>query len=112
MYEEWKKLSPEEQVETCPVTKVNSLISGKWKIIILWHLGIKSKRFSELNRLLPSASKGVLTRQLRELEEDQLITRKVFQEVPPKVVYSLSPLGEKFFPILEEMGNWSKNHLG
>lgn len=111
MYEEWKKLSPEEQVKTCPVTKVNSLISGKWKIIILWHLGINSKRFSELNRLLPSVSKGVLTRQLRELEEDQLITRKVFQEVPPKVVYSLSPLGEKFFPILEEMGNWSKNHL-
>lgn len=102
---------PEEQIEICPVTQTQNIIAGKWKIIILWHLSIKTRRFNELQRLLPNISKGILTRQLRELEDDQMVHREVYKEVPPKVEYSLTPLGQSFIPILNSMGDWSKKHL-
>lgn len=102
---------PEEQIEICPVTQTQNIIAGKWKIIILWHLSIETRRFNELQRLLPNISKGILTRQLRELEEDQMVHREVYKEVPPKVEYSLTPLGQSFIPILNSMGDWSKKHL-
>jgi len=103
---------PEEyEEEICPVTKAQDIIAGKWKIIILWHLSTKTRRFNELQRLLPNISKGILTRQLRELEEDQMVHREVYKEVPPKVEYSLTPLGESFLPILYSMGDWSKKYL-
>lgn len=102
---------PEEQIEICPVTQTQNIIAGKWKIIILWHLSIKTRRFNELQRLLPNISKGILTRQLRELEDDQMVHREVYKEVPPKVEYSLTPLGHSFIPILNSMGDWSKKHL-
>lgn len=103
--------APEEQIEICPVTQAQNIIAGKWKIIILWHLSIKTRRFNELQRLLPNISKGILTRQLRELEDDQMVHREVYKEVPPKVEYSLTPLGQSFIPILNSMGDWSKKHL-
>ncbi|MBY0089442.1 helix-turn-helix transcriptional regulator [Priestia aryabhattai] len=87
------------------------MIAGKWKIIILWHLSTKTRRFNELQRLLPNISKGILTCQLRELEEDQMVHREVYKEVPPKVEYSLTPLGKSFLPILHSMGEWSKKYL-
>jgi DNA-binding HxlR family transcriptional regulator len=87
------------------------IIAGKWKIILLWHLSIKTRRFNELQRLLPAISKGILTRQLRELEKDNMVHREVYKEVPPKVEYSLTPLGQSFIPILHSMGEWSKKHL-
>lgn len=102
---------PEEQIEICPVTQTQNIIAGKWKIIILWHLSIETRRFNELQRLLPNISKGILTRQLRELEDDQMVHREVYKEVPPKVEYSLTPLGQSFIPILNSMGDWSKKHL-
>lgn len=102
---------PEEHKEVCPVTKTQDIIAGKWKIIILWHLSTKVSRFNELQRMLPNISKGILTRQLRELEEDQMVHREVYKEVPPKVEYSLTPLGESFLPILHSMGEWSKKYL-
>ena len=87
------------------------IIAGKWKIILLWHLSIETRRFNELQKLLPDISKGILTRQLRELEEDQMVHREVYKEVPPKVEYSLTPLGQSFIPILHSMGDWSKKYL-
>ncbi|MXQ55207.1 winged helix-turn-helix transcriptional regulator [Shimazuella alba] len=63
---------PEEQKEVCPVTVTQNVIAGKWKIIILWHLSKQTRRFSELQRLVPGISKGILTTQLRELEKDQI----------------------------------------
>ncbi|WP_312754177.1 winged helix-turn-helix transcriptional regulator [Rummeliibacillus suwonensis] len=102
---------PEEQIEVCPVTQAQDIIARKWKIIILWHLSKQTRRFNELQRLLPKISKGILTRQLRELEEDQMVHREVYKEVPPKVEYSLTPLGQSFIPILDSMGEWSKKHL-
>ncbi|SDW97440.1 helix-turn-helix domain-containing protein [Paenibacillus sp. CF384] len=100
---------PEEQIEVCPVTETQNVIAGKWKIIILWHLR-ETRRFGELQRLVPGISKGILTSQLRELEKDHMIHRKVYQEVPPKVEYSLTEAGKSFIPILESMGEWGKKY--
>ena len=111
MARSWFTQPPEEHKEVCPVTQTQDIFAGKWKIIILWHLSTKTRRFNELQRLLPNISKGILTRQLRELEEDQMVHREVYKEVPPKVEYSLTPLGKSFLPILHSMGEWSKKYL-
>jgi len=111
MARSWFTQPPEEHKEVCPVTQTQDIIAGKWKIIILWHLSTKTRRFNELQRLLPNISKGILTRQLRELEEDQMVHREVYKEVPPKVEYSLTLLGKSFLPILHSMGEWSKKYL-
>ena len=106
--EELAKKAPEESQKICPVAKTQNMIAGKWKIIILWLLSIETRRFNELQRLLPGISKGILTRQLRELETDYLIHREVYKEVPPKVEYSLTELGESFIPILKSIAEWGE----
>jgi DNA-binding HxlR family transcriptional regulator len=111
MARNWIGEPPEQHKEVCPVTQTQDIIAGKWKIILLWHLSIETRRFNELQKLLPDISKGILTRQLRELEEDQMVHREVYKEVPPKVEYSLTPLGKSFLPILHSMGEWSKKYL-
>jgi DNA-binding HxlR family transcriptional regulator len=111
MARSWFGDPPVEHIEVCPVTQAQDIIAGKWKIIILWHLSTQTRRFNELQRLLPTISKGILTRQLRELEDDRMVHREVYKEVPPKVEYSLTPLGQSFIPILNSMGEWSKKHL-
>ncbi|MCM3627768.1 helix-turn-helix transcriptional regulator [Paenibacillus glycanilyticus] len=100
---------PVEQIAVCPITETQNVIAGKWKIIILWHLR-ETKRFGELQRLVPGISKAILTSQLRELEKDQMIHREVYQEVPPKVEYSLTEAGRQFLPILESMGEWGRKY--
>lgn len=70
MARNWIGEPPEQHKEVCPVTQTQEIIAGKWKIILLWHLSIETRRFNELQKLLPDISKGILTRQLRELEED------------------------------------------
>jgi len=102
--------SSNEEEGFCPVTYTQNLTAGRWKIIILWHLSQGTKRFNELQRLLPGISKGILTRQLRELEVDQMVHREVYKEVPPKVEYSLTEKGVSFIPILDLMGEWGKKH--
>ncbi|CAM2871436.1 winged helix-turn-helix transcriptional regulator [Paenibacillus sediminis] len=88
-----------------------AVIGGKWKLIILWHLGLEgTKRFSELKKLIPHITQKMLTNQLRELEEDKLIHRKVYPEVPPRVEYSLTEHGESLMPVLKMMYNWGKNY--
>ena len=84
---------------TCPVEATISLIGGKYKAIILWHLVGKTLRFSELSRLVTSATPKMLTQQLRELEDDGLIHRVVYPVVPPKVEYSLTDFGKSLYPI-------------
>ena len=91
---------------TCPITIFHKIISGKWKILILWYLTNKPLRFSELKRKLPDVTQKMLTNQLRSLEEDQLINRKVYPVVPPKVEYSLSDIGKEMIPVLESMYNF------
>ncbi|MFP7223897.1 winged helix-turn-helix transcriptional regulator [Priestia filamentosa] len=101
----------EEQEEVCSLTLTQNVIAGRWKIIILWYISRRTRRFNELQRLLPGISKGILTRQLRELEEDGLVHREVYKEVPPKVEYSLTQQGESFIPILDIMREWGGKYM-
>ncbi len=94
----------------CPVKATMEIIGGKWKPIVLYYLKDGVKRFGELQRLIPHATKKMLTQQLRELENDGIINRKVFEQVPPKVEYSLTGYGKTLSPILELMANWGKIH--
>ncbi|WP_339279122.1 helix-turn-helix domain-containing protein [Paenibacillus sp. FSL W8-1187] len=100
---------PEEKRELCLVSDALNVIAGKWKLIILWQLK-ETRRFGELQRLLPGISKSILTSQLRELERDGMVHREVYHEVPPKVEYSLTGMGRGFLPILDSMGEWRKKH--
>lgn len=90
----------------CPVAATLQLIGGKYKALLLWHLSGKVLRFNELHRLVPEATPKMLTQQLRELESDALICRKVYPIVPPKVEYSLTERGQSLFPILQAMYVW------
>lgn len=89
--------------DKCPYVTTQKALQGKWAILVLYHLSTGTKRFSELERLIPDVTRTVLTRQLRQLEQDKLIVRKVFPKVPPHVEYSLSALGTKFQRVLNEI---------
>ena len=95
----------------CPVVVVQNIIAGKWKLSILWQLKDGVKRFNELQKLLPEISQGILTHQLRELEQDGLIHREIYKEVPPKVEYSLTMLGQSFMPVMDIVYDWGKKYL-
>lgn len=95
----------------CPVERTLDLIGGKYKALILWNLVGKTLRFSDLQREVTAATPRMLTKQLRELEEDGLLSRKVYAVVPPKVEYSLTELGESLRPILESMYIWGTAFL-
>lgn len=95
----------------CSVEATISLIGGKWKCVILFHLLEGTCRFSELKRRIPSVTQRTLTNQLRELETDGLITRKVYAQVPPKVEYSLSDLGRGMTPVLQALKTWGDAHI-
>ena len=95
----------------CTVEAAVTLIDGKWKCGILYHLLGGTLRFNELRRRLTSATQRVLTAQLRELEADGLVLRTVFAEVPPRVEYQLSPLGYSLEPVLVAIEAWGKEHF-
>ena len=97
--------------EHCPVEATLELIGGKYKALILWHLSEKKLRFSELKKVIHSATPKMLTQQLRELESHHLIYREVFAEVPPKVEYSLTERGRSLMPILVAMRDWGSGYL-
>ncbi|MGE9269840.1 MAG: winged helix-turn-helix transcriptional regulator [Verrucomicrobiales bacterium] len=96
----------------CPVEVSMDVLSGKWKCLMLWHLHDGTKRYKELERLVPGVSQKMLSQQLRELERDGLLRKTVFPEVPPRVEYTLTELGKSAFPILEMMHRWSIDKLG
>ena len=100
-------------VEThCPVEATLSLIGGKYKALILWNLLSRTMRFSDLRRAVPCATPKMLTQQLREMEADGLIHREIFPVIPPRVEYSLTPLGRSIRPVLEAMYAWGSGWLG
>ncbi len=100
-----------ERLFECPVEAVLSIIGGKYKPIILYHLIEKTLRFGELKKFLPQATPKMLTQQLRELEADGLIQRKVYAVVPPKTEYSLTEFGKTLTPILTNICNWGREYL-
>ena len=94
----------------CGVAVSLEIIGGKWKGVILWHLCHKTLRFSQLRRRLQGVTQKMLTQQLRELERDKLVNRKVYAEVPPRVEYSLTELGRTLEPTLRQLCEWGKQY--
>ncbi|HEY0233986.1 MAG TPA: helix-turn-helix domain-containing protein [Afipia sp.] len=94
----------------CAVEVTLDFIDGKWKGVILFHLQKGFLRFGELRRLMPGITQRMLTKQLRALEDDGLITRKVYAEVPPRVEYALSEMGERLRPVIEALREWGIEH--
>ena len=95
----------------CPMRFLLKMVGGKWKPLILQQLKDEKQRFGELRKLIPEINKQMLTKNLRELESEGIIHRKVFAVVPPKVEYSLSEVGVSLIPVLEVMENWGKEQL-
>ena len=92
----------------CPAELGLNILSGKWKLKILWHLSKGTIRFNELQRLLGNITTKTLTQQLRELEDQGIVLRNVFPEVPPRVEYSLSEIGNTLKPVLKGLCEWGK----
>ena len=99
------------QTFQCPVEATIRLIGGKYKALILWHFIENTLRYNELSKRIPSATPKMLTQQLRELENDGLISRLVYPVVPPKVEYSLTDFGKSLTPILDAMCTWGSKYL-
>ncbi|MEM9777680.1 MAG: helix-turn-helix domain-containing protein [Chloroflexota bacterium] len=100
-------MTPAKPIQSCPVESTINVIGGKYKPLILFYLLEENVlRFGELNRRIPHATRRMLTKHLRELEEDRLLHREVYQQVPPKVEYSLTPLGRSLEPVLQAMLKW------
>lgn len=95
----------------CPIDAALSIIGGKYKTIILYHLLNKTLRYNELHRLIPQATPKMLTQQLRELEEDKVINRTVYPVVPPKTEYSITEYGRTLEPIIREMYCWGHTYM-
>ncbi len=96
----------------CPVQGTINVLSGKWKVLVVWHLGFQPRRFAELRDLLPGVSEKVLAAQLRELEKDGVIQRKIKSSIPPQVSYHLSKAGNELIPMMTELCHWGTRHLG
>lgn len=99
-----------DELPECPVATTVQLIGNKWKLLIIRNLLRAPQRFTEMKRTIPGISQKVLTDNLRALEADGLIEREVFAEVPPRVVYSLSSLGNTLRPVIDAMQNWGEDY--
>jgi len=96
----------------CEKELTMSIISGKYKVVIIWHLGHEGPhRYGKVFKLFPGISDRILTKQLRELEQDGIVGRKVYPEVPPKVEYYLTELGFTLLPIVDDMWSWGKENM-
>ena len=96
-----------------PMTTLQSILGGKWKILIVWYIAVyKVQRFGELQRRIGDGiTQSTLTKQLRELESDGFLHREIYKEIPPKVEYSLTEFGKSFIPVLQTMMAWSETYL-
>ena len=94
----------------CPVVNTLDIIGGKWKVLILYYLNGETRRFNELQRLLAGITQRMLTLQLRELENDGIVHREVYPQVPPKVEYSLTEFGRTLIPVIEAMHRWGEQY--
>lgn len=95
----------------CPFATTQKVLTGKWCIVILYQLSTGTKRFNQLQRLLPGITQTILMKQLRQLEKDKLVIRTVYAEVPPRVEYSLSELGESFKSVLDTIETWGLQYI-
>lgn len=93
----------------CAMDVTMHFIGGKWKTVVLWYLRKEKKRFSELRKLIPNITEKMLSLQLKDLEADGLVKRKVYPEVPPRVEYELTDFGKTIVPMLDEIAKWGRN---
>lgn len=100
----------QQKTYLCGMELTMDVIGGKWKSVILWHLRNKTLRFSQLKKRLHGITQKMLTQQLRELEEDGLVNRKIYAEVPPRVEYSLTKYGQTIIPVLYTIYKWGINY--
>lgn len=107
------KFRNNDMIARCmPMSKLQAVLGGKWKILILWYIAFYTmQRFGELIRRLDGITRSTLTKQLRELEKDGFIHREIYNEIPPRVEYTLTDLGKSFIPILNQMVAWSEKNL-
>ena len=105
-----ENISTAEKLPACPVETTLTLISDKWKVLILRDLLPGTKRFGELKKSIGHVSQKVLTAQLRQMEQSGLVNRKVYAEVPPKVEYSLTDVGYSLKPIFDAMWTWGEEY--
>ena len=103
-------MKTKDELPDCPVATTVSLIGSKWKLLIMRNLLVRPWRFNELQKSLDGISQKVLTDSLRSMEADGIITRTVYPEVPPRVEYALSKLGESMRPIIKSMENWGAEY--
>ena len=94
----------------CPFVKVQKIVSGKWNMLIIYLLSKETLRFGQLHRALPTMTQATLSKQLKLLEEYGIIHRHEFDQIPPKVEYSLTEIGQKFLPVLKELEKWSNEY--
>lgn len=92
----------------CAMDVTMDFIGGKWKTVVLWYLRKDKKRFSELRKLIPNITEKMLSLQLKDLEKDGLVRRKLYAEVPPRVEYYLTDFGKTLIPMLEEIARWGR----
>lgn len=104
-------MDTQRELCNCPIDAAVQTISGKWKIIILWKLREKPMRFGELKRAVSGITEKMLIQQLRELEQDEIICRQDFQEMPLRVEYSLTPKGRKLNPVFDALWQWGEDHI-
>ncbi|MEO1652206.1 MAG: helix-turn-helix domain-containing protein [Bacteroidota bacterium] len=95
----------------CPVSFCMQMIGGKWKPVIIFLIRKGCNRFGKLQKAIDGISKQMLTKQLRELEEDGILNRKIYPEIPPRVEYSISEFGQSLFPIIDQMSEWGLTHM-
>jgi DNA-binding HxlR family transcriptional regulator len=93
----------------CAMDITMRYIGGKWKTVVLWYLKKEKKRFSELRKLIPNITEKMLSLQLKELEKDGIVKRKVYPQVPPRVEYFLTDFGKSLIPMLDEIALWGRN---
>lgn len=98
-------------ISECPVTFTMSKVGGKWKPIILYLITKRANRFGVLQRGITGISKQMLTKQLRELEKDGLLSRNIYAEIPPRVEYSLTELGKSILPVIRSMRKWGEQNM-
>ena len=98
-----KDFDETETFESCPISNIQKIVNGKWNMVILYFLSKETLRFGELSRKLPMVAQANLTKNLKLLESHEMIRREVYPQVPPKVEYSLTPMGEKFLPVIQEL---------
>ncbi len=95
----------------CPFATTQRVLTGKWALVIIYQLSTGTKRFKELQRLLPGITQTILTRHLRQLENDKIVQRKVYAEVPPRVEYSLTEMGQEFRVVLDAVEKWGLYYI-